>query len=80
MTKCFARFKQSVSFIIGLLIGLSLVVTAFAGTNADSTAWRIIFVIGAPAILLLGFALQVLVSAERRRRHVIRAEHEAVSN
>ena len=58
-----ARFRQSGSFIAGLLIGISVVFAAFAMTEGDSSAWQTFLLFGAPVILVLGFALQVLVTS-----------------
>lgn len=68
MANPLARFRQSGSFIAGLLIGLSIVVTTFAVTDADASAWQTFLVFGAPVIVVLGLALQVLVTAKPRRR------------
>jgi hypothetical protein len=67
MTKFLARCRQSGSFIAGLLIGLAIVFATFALTETDSRAWRTVLTVGAPVILALGVALQVLVTAEPRR-------------
>jgi hypothetical protein len=60
------------------LIGLSIVVTAFAWTDIDSTAWRTLLVCGAPIILVLGLALQRVVAGKSRRRYVIGNERAGV--
>ena len=70
MTNFLARCRQSGSFIAGLLVGLSIVFAMFALTDTDSRAWRTVLTVGAPVILALGVALQVLVTAEPRRRLV----------
>ena len=79
MTNPLARFRRSRSFIAGLLIGLSIVVIAFActGADSDSSARHASLVFGAPIILALGFALQVLATAKLRCRHAVTV-HEGV--
>ena len=68
MTNSSARFRHLGSFTAGLLIGLSIVAGTFALTDADSSAWQTALVFGAPVILVLGLALQVLVTAKPKRR------------
>ena len=62
-----ARFRQSGSFIAGLLIGVAVVFATFAVAEADSSALQTFLLFGAPVILVLGFALQVLVTSRPRR-------------
>jgi hypothetical protein len=62
MTSPSARFPQSGSFTAGLLIGWSIAAAALALTETTSVAWQARLVFGAPVILFLGLALQVLVS------------------
>jgi hypothetical protein len=72
MTNRMARLRQSGSFIAGLLIGLSTVMATFAVTGADSGATQLaLLVCGAPAVLVLGLALQALATGKRTRRRVI---------
>ena len=68
MTNPLARCRQSGSFIAGLLIGLAIVVAAFAVTDADDSAGQAFLVFGTPVVLVLGLALQVLVFDESRQR------------
>ena len=35
-----ARFRQSGSFIAGLLIGLAIVIATFAAADAEFSAWQ----------------------------------------
>jgi hypothetical protein len=67
MTNLLARCPQSGSFVAGLFIGLAIVVAAFGLTEADSSAWRTFLVFGAPVVLVLGIALQTLVTATPHR-------------
>ena len=67
MTNFLARCRQSGSFIAGLLIGLSIAVATFGATEADASPWRNFLVYGAPVILVLGLALQILVTAKTLR-------------
>ena len=76
MTNRLAGFRQSVGFTAGLLIGLSIVVATFAGTDADSGVWRIFLAFGVPVILVLGFVLQVLATAKPPRRLATSTERE----
>lgn len=62
MTNSSAQFRQLGSFTAGFLIGLSIVVATFALTDADSSAWQTVLVFVAPVTLMLGLALQVLVT------------------
>ena len=87
MTTHLARCRQSGSFIAGLLIGVSIVFATFAATEADSGAWQTLLALGAPVILLLGLALQVLVTSKPRRglatstkRRVVRRGLAAITN
>jgi hypothetical protein len=66
MTNPSARLRQSGSFIAGLLIGVSIVTTAFAWTDIDSKAWQACLVLAAPVILVLGLALRRMVVASPR--------------
>ncbi len=68
MTNSSARFRHFGSFAAGLFIGLSIVAAAFALTDADSSAWQTVLVFGAPVILVLGLALQLLVTAKPKSR------------
>ena len=68
MTNPSARFPQSGSFTAGLLIGWSIVAAALALTETTSVAWQARLVFGAPVILVLGLALQVLVAPVPRPR------------
>jgi len=68
MKNSLARFREAGSFIAGLLIGLAIVVAVFAMTAAGAADWQTLWVFGAPIILVLGFALQVVVTAKPRHR------------
>lgn len=68
MTNPSARFPQSGSFTAGLLIGWSIAAAALALTETTSVAWQARLVFGAPVILVLGLALQVLVAPVPRPR------------
>ena len=65
-------FRQAGSFVAGLLIGLSIVVAVFAMMVASPSDWQTLWIFGAPIILALGVALQVVVTnkpANRRATH-----------
>ena len=70
-----ARFREAGSFIAGLLIGLSFLVPVFAMMVVDSSA---LWIFGAPIILALGLALQVVVTTKPRRRRTTDAEPGAL--
>ena len=63
MKRHLPQFRQSGSFIAGLLIGVAVVFATFAASEADSSAWHAFLLFGAPVFLILGFALQVLVTS-----------------
>jgi uncharacterized membrane protein (UPF0136 family) len=63
MTKFLATFRDASSFIAGLLVGLSIAVAAFAMMDGD---WQALSVFGAPIILALGIALQVIATYKPR--------------
>ena len=73
MTKLTALSRQSGSFIAGLLIGLAIVATTFAVTDPTSGVWQTLLFYGAPAVLMLGLALQVVVTERPRRAPAVRA-------
>jgi energy-converting hydrogenase Eha subunit A len=58
MNKALAGFRDTGSFIAGILVGLSIVVPVIALTGPNPTAWQTFSVFGAPIILALGVALQ----------------------
>jgi hypothetical protein len=66
MTNLTALSRQSGSFIAGLLIGLAMVAALFAVTDPASGVWQTLLFYGAPAVLMLGLALQVVVVEKRR--------------
>jgi uncharacterized membrane protein (UPF0136 family) len=70
MNNSLARFREAGSFIAGLLIGLSIVVAVFAMTVADPDDWQTSWALGAPIILVLGFALQVVVTTKPTHRRM----------
>ena len=80
MTSPTTRFRQSGSLVAGLLIGLAIVVATFAATDAASSAWPAVLIFVAPAVLVLGLALQVLVTAPPRRRPAPRAGHRVFAD
>lgn len=61
MKTSLARVLEAGSFIAGLLIGLSIVVSVFAMMVAEPSDWQRLWIIGAPIILALGLTLQVVV-------------------
>jgi len=65
------RFRQAGSFVAGLFIGLSIVVTVFAMMVASPSDWQTFLVFGAPIILVLGITLQVVITAKPRHRRTI---------
>ena len=67
MTNLLARSRQSGSFIAGLLIGLAIVAATFAVTDPGSGVWQALLSYAAPAVLMLGLALQVVVTEKPRR-------------
>jgi hypothetical protein len=74
MTNPMARLRQSGSFIAGLLIGLSMAVFTFAATDADPGPGELaLLFFGAPVVLVLGLALQVVVTRNPRHRRATRA-------
>jgi len=58
-------FRDTGSFIAGLLIGVSFVITVFAMTVADPGRGQMVGVIIAPLVLALGLVLQVVVTRTR---------------
>jgi uncharacterized membrane protein len=67
MTKHRPRFPPCGSLTAGALIGTAAVVAAFALTETTTVAWQAALVLGAPVILALGIALQVLVMPRLHR-------------
>jgi len=70
MTNPLARIRQSGSYIAGLLIGGSFVMGTFAAIVTDASGWQSYLLYGTPVLLALGFALQILVTAQPRRPQV----------
>jgi multisubunit Na+/H+ antiporter MnhB subunit len=68
MKTSLARFRKAGSFIAGLLIGLSLVLFAFAMMVVDPSDWQSLWVFGAAITLALGLKLQVVVTTKPRQR------------
>jgi hypothetical protein len=64
-----ARFRQAGSLVAGLLIGLSIVV-AVSAIVVEPSDWRTLWIFGAPMILVLGLALQVVVTTKPRNRRM----------
>ena len=71
MKNALARCQQGSSFIAGLFIGLSIVVTVFAMMVANPSDWQTLLVFGAPIILALGITLQVVITAKPPHRRTI---------
>jgi len=65
-----ARFRQAGSFVAGLLIGLSIVVAVSAMTIVEPSDWRTLWIFGAPVILALGLALQLVVTTKPGHRRM----------
>lgn len=63
MTNPLARFPDAASFVAGLLIGLAVLIPVFAILVAEPDDWRALWVLGAPTLIALGFALQAVVTA-----------------
>jgi hypothetical protein len=66
MNNPLARFPDAGSFIAGFLIGISILIPVFAMVVAEPGDWQALWVFGTPAILALGFLLQVVVTARPR--------------
>jgi hypothetical protein len=62
------RFRDTGSFIAGLLIGVSFVITVFAMTVVDAGRGQMVGVIIAPLVLALGLVLQVVITRPSQRR------------
>ena len=67
MTKHRRRFPRYGSLIAGALIGSAAVVAGFALTETTTVGWQAALVLGAPVILALGIALQVVVMPRLHR-------------
>ena len=75
MKNVLPAIRESRSFIAGILIGLSVVVPAFAWMEASTSHWQILSLLSAPVVLALGITLQSMMTAKPRRRpHQIDAE------
>jgi len=61
-----ARFPDAGSFSAGFLIGISILMPVFPMMVAEPDDWQALSIFGAPAILALGFLLQVVVTAKPR--------------
>jgi hypothetical protein len=68
MTNHAARCPSCGNLAAGALIGVSMVVAGFALTESTTLAWQAALVVGAPLILVLGIALQVIVAPGLRGR------------
>jgi hypothetical protein len=77
MKNSMARFRETSSFVAGLLIGLSIVAAGFAMMAANSSDWKALWVFGAPVILALGLTLQVVVTTKPRGQGTTDPEHVA---
>jgi hypothetical protein len=71
-----AIFLDAGSFIAGLLIGISILVSVFAVMAADPGNWQTqaLWLLGAPAILAIGFALQRVLTARSPLRRITALE------
>jgi hypothetical protein len=68
MKNTLAIVQEAGSFIAGLLIGLSIVIFVFAMMVVDPGDWQAFWGgFGAPIILAVGLALQVVVTTTARR-------------
>jgi hypothetical protein len=63
MKKALRRFRDTGSFLAGILVGLSIVVPVIALTGANTTTWQAVLVLGAPIVLALGITLQAVLTA-----------------
>jgi hypothetical protein len=61
-------FRDTVSFIAGILIGASIMVLVSAGMAVDLTGWQVLLFLGASVILAVGVTLQVVITAKARHR------------
>jgi len=61
-----AGFRDAGSFLAGILIGLSIMAPVFALAVANLTDWQALMLLGAPVILALGIALQVIITVKVR--------------
>jgi hypothetical protein len=60
-----AEFRDTVSFIAGILIGLSIMVLLFAGMAVELTGWQMLLLLFvAPVILTVGVTLQVIITSK----------------
>ncbi len=67
MKNTLAKCREAGSFIAGVLIGVSIVVTVIVMTVSEHNGWQTLEVSGALVVLTLGLALQVIVTAKARR-------------
>jgi hypothetical protein len=63
-------FREAASFIAGVLIGLSIVITVSAMMVTDPDEWQTSWVACAPISLALGLTLQSMITTKPRRRRV----------
>jgi hypothetical protein len=63
MKKALRGFRDTGSFLAGILVGLSIVVPVIALTGANTTAWQAFLVLAAPIVLALGITLQAVLTA-----------------
>ena len=63
-----AGFREAGSLIAGALIGVSMVIIVFAMMASETSHLQIILVFGSPAVLALGFVLQMIVTPRRPGR------------
>ena len=63
-----AGFRQIGSLIAAALIGLSIVVTVFAMTTAETGHLQVSVAFGSSIVLVAGFLLQIIMTAAPRRQ------------
>jgi Na+/melibiose symporter-like transporter len=60
--------RQVGSLIAGALIGLSMVIIVFAMTATETDHWQIILTLGSFVVVVVGFMLQIVMTAAPRPR------------
>ena len=78
MTRLPEKLRNVGSFIAGTLVGLSLWVTIFVILDAFPDGWQTLPLFGAPIILALGIALQVVATYRPRPRRRTDPAHGAL--
>ena len=67
-------FREAVSFVAGVLIGLSIVVVVFAMIVASPSDSQTLWIFGGMILLAFGITLQVVVMTEPGRRRTAHPE------